>query len=236
MNLDEIRNSVNFRLNKDNTGLTLPSRQFNTILQVVNLEFFKLAYGLPEEYDKNAPFARRAYEVSQRMTDDLNPFLVSLDGRDKGYLPVDNRGVAVIPSDYAHVTAVGYDTQSDVPKRIIIEIMTNAQWDSRMGSRIIKPSLKNPICKFHSKKLLLFPYDIGPIAFSYLRYPKKPVYAVIEDPATETEVYDPTMSVELEWPQDVHTDIVNMIVWYASENLGDQLRIQTASQRKKQGV
>ncbi len=236
MNLDEIRNNVNYRLNKDVSGLTLTTFQFNTILQLINIEYFKLSYGLPEEYEKNAPFPKRAYEVSQKVTDDLNPFLVSMDGRDKGYLAVDNRGVAILPKDYAHVTAIGYDTQSDVPKRIIIEIMTNAQFDSRMGSRIIKPSLTNPICKFHAGKLLIFPYDINQIAFSYLRYPIKPVFAVIEDPVTETEVYDPTMSVELEYPEEVHVDIVNMICKYASENLMDQFRLQVEENRKSKGI
>ncbi len=236
MNLDEILAATNYRINKSVSGQSFPSKNFNTMLQLVNLEYFKLSYGLPENYEKGSPFAKRSYEVSQRITDDLNPFLVSLDGRESGYLKVSSRGVAILPTDYAHVTEISYDTLEDVPKKIIIEIMTNAQWAARMNSTIIKPSIDNPICKFQKGQLLVFPYNISQIAFSYLRYPIKPFYATIEDTINEIEVYDPVNSIQLEFPEDTHSDFVNHLVAYAAENLTDQLRLQTAQNRKVQGI
>jgi hypothetical protein len=237
MTLDIVLENVNYRVNKDNSGNALSPDEFNAILELVNIEYFKWNFGLPEQYKPNMTFAAREWEVNQKITDDMNPFLVTLDGAVKPFLQVSNKGLAILPEDYFHVSSIGYDLmEGDSTKRYIVEIMTNAQWNSRLGSHILKPALDCPIARFISGQLEFAPKNIGQVDFSYLRKPTIPFYATTEDPITEDMVYDPANSVQLEWPPDCITDITNMLVSYASDNLGMMEIKQSAETRKAQGV
>ncbi len=60
---------LNFLMRKLFSGAIKP-QDYNVALSAVNIEFFKLKFGLPEDYQIGAPFSRQAYELTQKMTDD----------------------------------------------------------------------------------------------------------------------------------------------------------------------
>lgn len=237
MTLDEIRQNVNFRLNKDYSGLSFTPEQFNTVLPLVSIEKFKQLYGLPEEYQKGQTFARIAWEVSRKVSDDLRKFIVSLDGKKKSQLKIDKFGIATLPSDYEHVSSIGFDyVVGGENFRKVITILKNNEFDARAESTISIPSKKRPVCTFVGNEVHFLPRDLGMVKFDYLRLPLKPFYATTEDPVTEVLVYDPANSVELEWPETVQTDIVAMLIKYAAENLGIMPAIEITERRKQLGV
>jgi len=236
MTLDEIRKAVNFRLNKDYSGQSLTPVKFNTVLQIVNLEYFKVKYGLPESYEQDNRSAAQAWEVTRKISDDLRPFLVSMDGKKNDSLKVGADGFADLPTDYAHVSSIGYEYRKG--KKVewkVVEPLTNAIFNARRSSFILTPSLRRPVCTWKADTIHFLPENIGMVGFDYLRNPKTPVYAVIYNVLLEIEQYDAANSTELEWPENTHPDIVNMIVSYTADNLRVQDGKQSAEIRKVVG-
>lgn len=102
MTVDEFYQWLNFIVNKEQSGAIGPDK-FNLGLKVIVLDKFKEIYGLPEDYRVNQPIPRVAYELTQKVGDDLTrKFLKSV------YLSVDSRGQADFPSDYAHYSTMRY--------------------------------------------------------------------------------------------------------------------------------
>lgn len=237
MNLNEIRENVNYRLNKDYTGLAYTPEQFNLVLPLVNIEKFKQLYGLPEEYQKGATYARVEWEASRKISDDLRPFLVSMDGKNTPKLTVNTLGIATLPSDYQHASSLSFDyIVNNESKRKPITILKNAEFDYREGSALVAPTKKRPVCTFKGNEIHFLPKDIRRVKFDYLRLPATPYYATTEDPDTEELVYDHANSVQLEWSETVQADIIAMLVKYAAENLGMMQNVQLSEIRKDKGV
>lgn len=237
MNLDEVRRAINFRINKDYSGQSLSPVKFNDILPIVNLEVFKLRYGLPEDFEKKSYSARQAWEVARKISDDLRPFLVSMDGYINKPLTIDSDGIAQIPSDYAHVSAILFEYRDgDDTKYKKVQPLNNANFNARKTSYILRPRKAKPVCTFRSGTIQFAPNDLKFVSFDYLRLPKKPVYAVTYDTTLEVEVYDPANSVELEWPELVHPDIVAYMVSYCADNLQMDKLKQSAEIRKGIGI
>jgi hypothetical protein len=236
MTIGEIKEAVNQRIRKDNTGNALSPSEFNSILKIVNSEYFKKKYGLPEEYEKGAYSSRQAWEVSRKISDDLRPFLISLDGKINAPLSVNKNGVANIPSDYAHVSSILYEIRKGTNvKNIIVEPLGNAQFNARRTSAILEPAFDCPVCTFRNGIIQFAPINLRFVAFDYLRKPTTPVYGYTVIAAEEMDVYNPATSTELEWPEDCHSDIVNDVVAYAADALRMQDIKASAEARKRSG-
>lgn len=226
MTVEEIRQWVDFELNKNQTGGTLSPEEYNLCLKWANQEYFKLKYGLPEQYRPGQPLPAQAWAVTQENIDALSPFLSAQGGRDYPPLRVDVDGRATIPSDYVHVSSVRYND-------LAVEVLSNDVIGNRLQSPIVYPDKKYPICTFYSGYIQFYPKDLGFVNFDYLRMPQTPVwgYTIVND----QPVYNPNTSTQFEFSDIYHMDLAAMIVSYAASNLRDQLAIQLAEQRKIQG-
>lgn len=226
MTVEEIRQWVDFELNKNQTGGTLSPEEYNLCLSWANQEYFKIKYGLPEQYRPGMPLPAQAWSVTQENIDALSPFLTAKGGRDYPQLKIDIDGRATIPSDYVHASSIRYND-------LAVEILSNDVVGNRLQSPITYPDKKYPICTFYSGYIQFYPKDLGYVNFDYLRMPETPVwaYTIVND----VPVYNPIASVQLEYAPIYHMDIANLIVSYAASNLRDQLAIQLAEQRKIQG-
>jgi hypothetical protein len=226
MNVNEIRDWVNFELNKHQTGNTLNKDEYNLCLAWANAEYFKVKYGLPEEYRPGAPLPSQAYAVTQKIIDDLRRVLVAKGGKGSPKLRIDINGWADIPSDYVHYSSIRYEGKA-------VEIISNDVIGDRLQSSITYPNKKYPICALYADYIQFYPKDLGFVDFDYLRMPVTPVWAATI--VNDEYVYDPTKSVQLEWPVDTHTDIANLIVKYASINLRDFQTTGIAANRQDKG-
>lgn len=162
--INNIRKFVNFIATKENSGETLTPEQFNLILPVCHQELFNIE--------------RTRWEATQVISDVLGPFEV-VKGGDNVPLRVDN-GFAEIPQDYMYHSSMYY-------KRIVgskgldpeiherpIEVLTDAQFSSRLGSYIVSEK-KWPYCTYRTTKIEFRPKNIDYVHYAYLKKPIDPV-------------------------------------------------------------
>ncbi len=242
MNVSEILQYVNFRLNKEQSGRSMTEDQYNLILQVINVEYMKWKYGLPEEYQPGSPIPRQFWEATQKITDDMRWAKVKMGGQEGGQMVVDTNGIAQIPSNYLHYSSIWFNYLKNNPecgkpasKKVFpVEVLFDDQVGDRITHPVKGPTLKYPFCCFYNDYIEFWPKTLGNVEFTYIRIPTTPVYAytVVND----EPVYNAAASVQLEWPVDCHADIANLIVGLASENLRDQFMKQVSTERRERGV
>ncbi len=103
VNVNAVYEEVLWLANKHQTGAAIPPRKFNIAAPAALEDFFRKYKGKPEDYQKGAPFAAIAYEVTDIVNDYLADFIVT----DKSIL-VSTSGRAIKPSDYLHRSSVSY--------------------------------------------------------------------------------------------------------------------------------
>ena len=247
MNLGQIFKLVDFIANKEQTGDTITPDQFSeVILPAVNIMFFKKKYGLPEDYRPGQPLPREAWEITQKISDDLRKF--------KEFQPawaINSAGVAAIPSDYVHrssITRTYIPYTGAQPKTVVVEVLTDDEAATRRGNSITAPTVKNPVCVFQKNSIQFYPSNLQSVEFTYLRLPKTPFfdYTIANDeyiflPAgqfhngTVLPAGTPSRTVELEWTEDTHIDFVNRILYYIGINLREDQLINFAEKAKATG-
>lgn len=247
MNLGQVFKLVNFISNKDQTGDTITPEQFSEIiLPAVNIMFFKKKYGLPEDYQPGQPIPRQAWELTQKISDDLRKF--------KEIQPawlIDSAGISQIPSDYVHrssITKTYIPYTGAQPKTVVVEELTDSEAASRRSNSITGPTVKNPFCVFHKNYIQFYPSNLQSVEFVYLRLPKTPFfdYTIANDEyiflpqgqfhnGTVLPAGTPSRTVELEWPEETHIDFVNRIMEYVGINLREDQLINFAQQAKISG-
>jgi len=243
MNVWEIYQFNNARANKDQSGRSFTVDQYNSILQGIDIDYLKLKYGLPEEYKPGAPLPRQAWEITQKITDDLRHLKKIMGGRDYPLLVIDKNGYANIPSDYVHQSALRWDQTLNAPdcvsenelNQIPIEVLTDADFDSRLWDAIRVPWTRYPFCKFNSDHIEFQPKNMQFAVFSYIRMPRAAFLSVTLD-SDNNYVYDAANSLQLEWPNDMHMDIANRIYMYWADNLSNPLMVQSGAKKLAEGI
>lgn len=240
INLQTLLEFINFVTNKETDGNTMTIPQYNTLLSVVNMDFFKYRYGLPEEYRAGQPLPRMSYELTQKITDDLRHLKVRM-GVDTPQMIVDVQGRADIPSNYVHFSSWGYrsiispDCDSLIEKHHVGEVLSDAQVFPRLGNSITYPSKKDPVCVFYKDYIQFYPRDLKRVDFTYLRFPLTPYYATTVNSETDEYEYSEEDTIHLEYPADCFSDIASMILSYIGINLREQDLIKYAETHKLTG-
>ena len=241
VNVNKVWEALNFLLNKEQEGNTITPAEINILFPMVNVDFFKQRYGLPEEYKPGQPLPKMSYEVTQKITDDLRAFKVRM-GTDVAAMQLDSLGRAPIPSNYIHFSSVRYnmlatntcDASTFKPRSI--EHLSDAQVGDRLGNSIKMPTARNPVFVTYATYFQFYPKDLRNIEFTYLKMPATPVYGFTEDDTTDEITYSATASTHFEYPEDCFMDIVRMCASYAGMNLEDDRMVQFAEMQKTKGV
>lgn len=243
MTIEEIYQSVLDELNKDQTGEYVSPVEFNRYLKRAGLDLLRYRYGAPEEYRPGISYGSVGWEVTAKMSDDMRPIKVSLDGSDKAPLRVGSNGYAALPSDYMHQSSAKFRTGGDV------EFLTDDEFTSRVGSDLKKPSLRHPVARIAGSQIQFVPSPKDAMVnFYYLR---KPVdgyfdYIVVNDAVVYLEPgasHDGSVlasgtksrSVETEWPIQTHTDIIALILSYVSNRYRSPFMRNVTDMRKNSG-
>ncbi len=252
MKLKDIFQYIEFVANKEQRSGNISIDSFNLMLPLASFAIFKQKYGLPEEYQLNAPFNRQVYEITQKISDDLSNFKVWL-GRD-GTMPlsVSSSGEAIIPDDYFHVSSIRYKRLKNIDcateeRFSEVEILTEQQFTSRLTKEITAPTYKNPVCTFYNGFIQFAPKDLQYVDFIYLRRPVTPYLDYYIDPVTDAYVFVDenvintgtgvmSLTKELDWAEDVHQDIINNILSRIGINIRENQLLQYAEMLKAKGV
>jgi hypothetical protein len=234
MNLQEILNNVYASLGKDQYGGYVTPESYNEAIRYVNLEQINDLL--------------KVFEEKREITDDLLPFVKTIG--DSGSVPLrqDNFGYVDIPEDYWYYirshfsTFEAEDCDTAVSQLRPIEFLNQADFGYRIGTEILKPTVKRPIAAIQNNKWLVQPVTNQPIVFTYLRKPADPNYdydiingeIVYLPPGTFHADGSPSTSVEFEYPDSVHLNLVQLIVKYFSINIRSQFNLQTLEINKGQ--
>ncbi len=232
MTLFEAYEFMLFVLDKDYNGDILTPAYYNRLLQASNLMYYKLKFGLPEEYQVGRPAPRQAPEITRKLKDDIRQF------KTFSTVAIDGNGDGDFPDNYGHTDAVSYDRIVSIDGvshtyRSPIDELTQSEADDRLGNYTKMPTTKYPILVYTSDGIRVYPTTITVVNLSYYRLPIQPVfdYSIVDDEILVGE--DP---VEWDWPEDCHMDIVRIMLSDMGVNIGSQLITQYSEMKSQKGV
>lgn len=215
---------VQFELKKSQQGNITPS-EFDMAYAAASNTLFCERYGLPQDYQHGKADPKIAYEVSQKIEDDMAPFLNLIT------LFIDKNGKAPRPSDYSHYVVVAKDVKlfnqycgADSSLNYLptsIDVVTASQLPQRRASQVLPPTLIDPICKFYSNYIQFYPTNLKTADLVYLANPVNAHWG-FTTPNGRTPQFDPTTSIEVPWPVDCHFDLKNRILQFCAINLERQ--------------
>jgi hypothetical protein len=234
MNLQEILNNVYASLGKDQYGGYVTPESYNEAIRYVNLEQINDLL--------------KVFEEKREITDDLLPFVKTIGDSSSVPLRQDNFGYVDIPEDYWYyirsyfATFEAEDCETAVSQIRPIEFLNQADFGYRIGTEILKPTVKRPIAAIQNNKWLVQPVTSQPIVFTYLRKPNVPNYdydiidgeVIYLPPGTNHADGSPSTSVEFEYPESVRLNLIELIVKYFSINIRSEFNLQTLEINKGQ--
>lgn len=226
-NLDEIYKDVLFRSGKDLRGGYITPDNFNLAIKVVNQRFMN------QLVDN--------FENSKEVSKDLQPFIKTLGSPQYQALEftpvlasdVKKGGYADIPDDmwyeatssYLSLLNNGCSVESDYRT---VEFVSQHEFDAKMRSSIISPidnpEENDPILVNRNNLYYIYPF-IRRISFTYIRTPETPVYGYTTN--TGIPVYDPSTSVQFEYPETCVDTLTDMIKTYIAIGIESQWNVQT---------
>lgn len=119
----------------------------------------------------------------------------------------------------------GGDCDEDEPQadgcNTPIEMLNGDQFYERCNTFIeeLKP-VNKPIVKMVGNKFVFLPQDLGSVGIEFIRYPVKAVLNTVMDTTYNEEVYDPTTSVDFEWPEFARP----ILSWFIINAFSDSTR------------
>jgi hypothetical protein len=221
MTIAEIYKFIEYVASKNQKGRITPE-QFNEVVNRAQMSLFMERIGNPQEYQPGRPVPRVAYALTQRIRNDLAPFL---SNPTLVTIPAD--GKLELPEDCKYVVALR--TESD---DTIVDV-DHDKIGYRLKSEIVAPTLAYPIAVHYKGYIQLYPKNIANATLEYLRYPVKALYAFTVE--NGRPVYDEASSVQLEWDEICVNDIISRALIYIGINLQDGQLASFAAQMKTAG-
>lgn len=239
MKIDRIFTLVNFIANKHQRNYLAPS-EFNSLLEMVQWQLFKERYGLPEEYRPGQPLPRVAFEVTQKVTDDMRIF------KKKVVLNIAATGQVNYPSDYVHRIGIrknvalssSVDSDGNVTNTnrwVKVKLVDEDKLSYRLGSSIVAPSLEYPICVMQDTYIQFYPLALQSVEFTYLRSPTTPVWAYTTG-TNNRPVFDTGNSTDIEFPEETVNDFIIRILSKVGIHIREPQLVEYSELKKTQGI
>lgn len=84
------------------------------------------------------------------------------------------------------------------------------KWAAAVNDTVRVPDDNNPIALIEGESIKVLPSSVPSVTIHYLKKPTEPVYATTQD--GEDYVYDDGNSVDFEWGEEVHDEIMNRVL------------------------
>jgi len=163
--------------------------QFNYYYKMASNEFFRIKYKLYQETKENSDAMR--IHISA-------PTSISL-----------TTGTGALPSTYKHCDSIYYLSGTT---KVPIQLVTNEEFNNRAGNSITQGTVDYPIATIYGSSITVSPSSISTIYMTFISYPTDPALALKLE--NGIMVYDSTTSVELDWDEQYHLDIVRLMLKY----------------------
>lgn len=228
MTIDTAYEFVKDLANKEQKGF-IPSATFNRYAERAQMEVFMQRYGNPREYQPGRPIPRITYSSTQKIHDDLRPFIRKI------VLHLDRLGRASYPEDYIHLSSIRYTvTKNGRHEQVAVKVTPDDRLAYRLSSRLVAPTKEYPICAMFDHYIQFYPENLVGINFTYLRQPMVPKWAFTI--VNNREVYDAGNSLDWEFRDQVHNEICMKILSYIGIHLREGDLLQYAELKNQQGI
>ncbi|MHC4634870.1 MAG: hypothetical protein ACYSYU_06630 [Planctomycetota bacterium] len=240
MDLNEIYTLVNYISNKHKSGNAFTPNEFNSLIEILNHDFFKKKVEESGYFNQDKLSKPKAELYASK-------FMRSL---------IVNETVSTSGSlTYAYAYWLG---AHDSGNNVEVDLITEAEYHDRIADSVMVPSA-NAVCAVErATEIDVYPASVLNINISYLRYPDTPfldyyfnttgyiqflaagathVWATgeIDSARTTHTVGDgnwTSLTVELEFPTDMHSDFMNDILSRVGIRLKEAQITQAAEQWK----
>lgn len=239
-------------INPAQTGNEMGPDAFNRQLAVVVTDAVRRHLGLPEAYSPAMPLPAIAYEKTQMITDELAEIKTS------AVILLSGGDLYEIPSDFYYPSSI-YHTVLQPLKKINnpnydqpqqqaynyedwpVSMVNDAEFNIARMSAVRKPTSDYPIARIFgsvSNKLYmqLQPKGISAVTLTYIRKPKKPYWNYVFDPQTNTEVYVPTGSQDIELPESMITTLAILLAQRLGISTRDTQLYQMMNNQQNKGT
>ena len=235
MTLEQIRDLLILISGEEGQDFVYGPEDFCDILHLAQLKHFKRKLGLPEEYSPGMPLPAQAFEITQRITEDIRHFKVLRGWHFNNPLSLTTEGTLAYPSDYYIVSTLSYyyPVNDDYIEREI-DILSDMEYQKTNTSVLKKADKMFPICNMQASYIRFSPKLTEPINMGYLRLPVKPFWKVIDNDGFLE--YDNDNSVNLEWDDMNIIDIMVIVLGDMGISLNNQNIVQYSENLKAKGV
>lgn len=206
--------------------------QIMDAIHSAQMSLFTEKLGNPAKYQVSHPVPPVTYQITKRISEDLRPFvseqLYLRSGVTSPTLLINTGGEIALPDDFVYPTSFRLAKNGAE-----ISVVDDDKVASRIGSLIAPPDAAHPIAEILHKGYRIYPDTVQSAYLKYLRLPKKPVYAM--DVVGDSEVYNDTNSVDLEWAPLAHQEIIARTLPLLGLPLKDAGVIQFGQVKTQQG-
>lgn len=107
------------------------------------------------------------------------------------------------------------------------------KWASAINDSVRVPDALNPICRIDYSVIKVVPTSIPSVVVHFLKKPTKPVYAY--STSGDDYIYDDTASVDFEWQEEAHDEIINRVLGNLgiSQREGEVIQYSNIEQQKE---
>tara|TARA_R100000697_G_scaffold25983_1_gene34499 strand:+ start:6620 stop:7336 length:717 start_codon:yes stop_codon:yes gene_type:complete len=237
ININELYRFVQFTSNKEQSGYIKPS-EFNLAVDRAQMQLFMERYGNPAEYQPGRPVPRVAYQQTQKISDDLRPFIKKI------YQPL-NSGKFLWSDieDYMHLSSlraryykVNNQTGQSELRHSGVKIVDDSELSNYLDSSIVNPTAEYPIAAIYNGYVQVYPDNLDGIDVTYLSRPRTPLWAFTVDTNTGMPDYDPVNSIDLNWSNELFNEIAIRVLSFVGVNLKDNTLSQYSELKKQQGI
>lgn len=201
MNIDTVKSLCELIINKNQSGTLTPAR-FNTACESVNWDWFNTCYGQPALSKDGKQINDLFWQSTEKVTNNLRPFLK------KVVLQIDATGKAIKPTDYVQTSSCRYWYGE---RQVEVDFVNDGDLGEFVGGELLAPTKKYPIHVVYDDRIQFYPKDLSRVEFTYLRKPETPVWGYATSQSGRP-VYDPTTSVDFEFPEENLGEIVSRLV------------------------
>lgn len=238
ININDLYKFVQFISNKEQSGYVKPS-EFNMAVDRAQMQLFMERYNNPAEYQPGRPIPRVSYQQTQKISDDLRPFIKkSVKTLASGKL------LWSTLNDYIHISSlrVNYNSTNNcgetTTKKKGVKVVDDAELSTYLDSSLLKPTDRYPIAAIYNGYLQLYPETINKLEITYLSRPQRPSdgefwkYSISND----LPVYNSSASTNLAWSDELFNEIAIRVLSFIGINLRETVLSQYAEVKKTQGI
>jgi len=153
--IDQIHDIIRTKILKDQQGYLTPE-EIDNALDFESVSYFASLYGTTQTYQPGRPVSVVATGQTQRVHDDLLPFLETIIYNNEGYHPTTNpfgtagNGKVVLPDDFLHFSSLAIATPGSYSTLTDLEFLDSLPGADQIANiatepyRIYKLTLTNP--------------------------------------------------------------------------------------------